>query len=100
MRVGELRRMRQQFDLNVFFRPEVREQSALRHSDLFGQNTESDAAKTRLAHQSQSLMQYPVASRSFRIRHGARKARPVVLCQAAKPNPNPSPSNGNRKKYF
>ena len=46
MRAGEFRGMRQQFDLNVFFGAEVREQSALRHSDLLGQNPESDAAET------------------------------------------------------
>ena len=46
MRSGKLRRMRQQFDLNVFFGAEVREESAFRHSDLFGQNPEGDAAKT------------------------------------------------------
>ena len=61
MRAGEFRHMRQQLDLNVLFGSEVREQSALRHSNLTGQNTKGDAAETRLAHQSQPLMQYPLA---------------------------------------
>ena len=62
MRGGEFSHMRQQFDLDVLFGAEVREQSAFRHSNLFGQNAEGDAAETRLAHQRQPLMQYPFAS--------------------------------------
>jgi len=51
VRVRELRGMRQQFDLHLFFRAEVREQAAFGHSDLIGQNPEGDAAQARLAHQ-------------------------------------------------
>ncbi len=43
---GKFRHVRQQFDLNVLFGAEVREQSALRHPDLFGQNAEGDSAET------------------------------------------------------
>ncbi len=81
MRHREFRHMRQQFDLNVLFRSEVGEQPAFRHSDLVGQNSEGDAGQSRLAHQGQSLMEYPFARRDCGIRHAARKARPVVLCQ-------------------
>jgi hypothetical protein len=61
MRGGEFRHVRKQFNLNVLFGSEVCEESALRHSNLIGQNTKGNAAKTRLAHESQPLMQYPVA---------------------------------------
>ena len=46
-------------------------------------DTKGDPAETRLAHQRQPLMQYPVAGRGFGIRHANKKARPVVLCQVA-----------------
>src|SRR5689334_8965346 len=52
----EFRHMRQQLDLYVLFGSEVREQSALRHPNLFSQNTKRDPAKPRLAHQGQPLM--------------------------------------------
>jgi len=65
----ELCHMRQQFDLNVLFRPEVREQSALRHSDLVSQNPKSNPGQPGLAHQGQSLMEYPFTRRCFRPFH-------------------------------
>ena len=41
----ELRHMREQFDLDVFFGSEVREESAFRHPDLIGENAEGDAGE-------------------------------------------------------
>lgn len=69
----ELRHVRQQFDLDFFFRAEVREQPALRHSNLVGQNPECDASEAGLAHQGQPLMKYPFARRCGGIRHGSEK---------------------------
>ena len=53
----EVRHMRQQFDLNIFFRAEVREQPAFRHSHLSSEHTERDPGEARLAHQSESVLQ-------------------------------------------
>ncbi len=57
----DLCHMRQQLDLNIFFRAEMREQPAFRHTHLIGQNSKRNAGQARSAHQSQPLVEYPFA---------------------------------------
>jgi hypothetical protein len=52
----------QQLDLDVFLGAKVREQAALRHADLIGENAQRDPAQTRLAHQGEALVQDSLAS--------------------------------------
>ena len=71
-RPGELRHVRQQFNLDGLLGAEVSEESALRHPDLIRKDTECDARQPGLARERQPAIEYPLARRENRIRHLAR----------------------------